>query len=196
MGSFANGLFSLLLGWLQSVVSFLWAALSGNRGSAALSWLYEHWLLLAVLLCVFGGTADLIVYLIRWRPIQVWRSFFRRMRMRKSEPELPGESGEEWETSLQDTPSPYSEEEAERVRRRAALEEETQLAASHRESAEASLRRSRRRGIASPLFTENGQRSGLSAAPQEVFNTQDTYHKPIYPRKWRTGARQDGTADE
>ena len=66
MGSFANGLFSLLLGWLQSVVSFLWAALSGNRGSAALSWLYEHWLLLAVLLCVFGGTADLIVYLIRW----------------------------------------------------------------------------------------------------------------------------------
>ena len=76
MGSFANTLFTLLLGWLQGIVSALWSAFTNENGQSLVTWIGRHWLLIAGILCVIGLTADLCVYVFRWKPFRVWRSFF------------------------------------------------------------------------------------------------------------------------
>lgn len=78
MGSFANSLFRILLGWLQTVVYMVWGAVNTSGGSF-LQWIGNHWILLAVLLCLLGASADLVIYLFRWQPHKVWASFFRRI---------------------------------------------------------------------------------------------------------------------
>ena len=79
MNGFANGLFSVLLGWLRGLTEQIWALLSGDGGSF-LAWVGRNWIVLLILLCVIGSVADLIIYLIRWRPWRVWQSFFQRIR--------------------------------------------------------------------------------------------------------------------
>lgn len=78
MGSFANALFSGLLGWLQGAAAWLWRVFSGADAGAWMSWVLENWLPLTLLLCAAGVLIDFVVYLIRWQPYRVWRSFFGR----------------------------------------------------------------------------------------------------------------------
>lgn len=94
MGSFAGTIFSLLLGWLQGAVAWLWSAATSPTGSGLLNWLSDNWLPLTAVVCAVGIIVDLVVYLIRWRPYRVWASFFRRMTGRGAEnaPEEPDKS--------------------------------------------------------------------------------------------------------
>lgn len=78
MGQFASMLFSALLGWVQTAASWLWGLLTNADGNAWLKWLMDHWLLLAIILCLGGLVIDFVVYLIRWQPYRVWRSFLSR----------------------------------------------------------------------------------------------------------------------
>ena len=80
MGSFANTLFSTLLGWVQSVASTLWSLFTNAKSHGVLRWIGEHWILIAAILCVIGLAVDLGVYLVRWRPYKVWKSFLKRRR--------------------------------------------------------------------------------------------------------------------
>lgn len=80
MGSFANTLFTILLGWLRGAVSAVWSAFTSEKGNSFLNWIGSHWILIAVILCVIGLAADLCVYLLRWKPFEVWRSFLFRNR--------------------------------------------------------------------------------------------------------------------
>lgn len=84
MSSFANTVFSMLLGWVRGAVAGLWALMS-EEGGGALKWLGEHWLELTVALCILGTLVDVTVHLIRWRPYKVWASFFRRLRSKGTE---------------------------------------------------------------------------------------------------------------
>ena len=79
MGSFANSMFSVLLGWVSGAVNWLWGLCTSEESSGLTAWLGEHWLGLAAALCVVGMLADLVVYMVRWRPYKVWASFFRRL---------------------------------------------------------------------------------------------------------------------
>ena len=79
MGSFANALFSVLLGWIQGTVSWLWNLIASADAGAWMNWVMNNWLPLLVLLCVAGLAVDLLVYLVRWQPYRVWRSFLSRM---------------------------------------------------------------------------------------------------------------------
>ncbi|MBR3764840.1 MAG: hypothetical protein IKK57_09880 [Clostridia bacterium] len=73
MGNFANTLFSVLLGWVQQAVAWLWS-LGGSEGASGLmGWILDNWLILAVGLCLLGVAVDLVVYIIRWQPYRVWR---------------------------------------------------------------------------------------------------------------------------
>ena len=45
-----------------------------------LAWIGENWKALTLILCLIGIVVDAIIYVIRWRPFQVWASFFRRIR--------------------------------------------------------------------------------------------------------------------
>ncbi len=76
MGSFANSLFKVMLGWLQAVVSAVWSAFTSENGSSLFNWIGQHWILIAVILCVIGLAADLCVYILRWKPYKVWKNFF------------------------------------------------------------------------------------------------------------------------
>ncbi|MBO7664119.1 MAG: hypothetical protein J6U01_12210 [Clostridia bacterium] len=102
MGSFANALFNGLFGWLQSAVRSLWDVFSKDPKQSFLAWVGDHWILLAVLLCAAGLLCDLGVYLLRWQPFRVWRSYWERRRSRKEEPE------EETETGVQDPEPVFS----------------------------------------------------------------------------------------
>ena len=67
MGSFANALFTMLLGWMQGAVSTVWNAFTTDNSNSFLFWVGRHWLIIAGFLCVFGLTLDLIVFLLRRR---------------------------------------------------------------------------------------------------------------------------------
>lgn len=87
MGSFANTLFTILLGWLQGIVSAVWSAFTTENGQSLFSWIGKYWILIAGILCMIGLTADLCVYVFRWKPYRVWKSFFSR----RKGPEEPSE---------------------------------------------------------------------------------------------------------
>ena len=89
MGSFANTMFSVLLGWVRGTVNWLWGLFSSEESGGLTAWLGEHWLGLAAALCVAGMLADLVVYMVRWRPYKVWASFFRRLFGRNKRQEEP-----------------------------------------------------------------------------------------------------------
>jgi hypothetical protein len=213
MGSFMNQLFTLMLGWLQGLGSMLWNAFTAPGEQGLLAWAGKYWIPLAIGLCLAGALADLGVYLVRWRPMDVWKSFLRRRRHGNAEqgmdarmtseapeegpdPETAGPSGrvnlpgkDEGQAGL------YRREAEERSRRMAALAEEEQAALNHREEAERSLRTSRRRRrFSGELFTE-GREGGITA-PQDLFNAEHTYHQPVYPRKWKTNGEQHESADD
>ena len=72
MGQFANTLFSMLLGWVQTAAAELWGLITQADASAWLKWLVENWLPLTLALCIGGVMIDFIVYLIRWQPYRMW----------------------------------------------------------------------------------------------------------------------------
>ena len=78
MGSFANSLFKIMLGWLQTAVSAVWSAFTSENGSSVFNWIGKHWILLAGILCAVGLVTDLCVYIFRWKPYKVWKSFFSK----------------------------------------------------------------------------------------------------------------------
>ncbi len=80
MGSFANTFLRVLLGWVQVAASSIWALVTSSEGENLFAWLGRNYLTLAVLLCIAGMVVDGVVHWFRWRPFEVWRSFFRRMR--------------------------------------------------------------------------------------------------------------------
>ena len=75
MGNFANTLFSVLLGWVQSAVSWLWQLVGADGASGLMGWVLDNWLLLTIALCLVGVAVDVVIYLIRWQPYRVWRFF-------------------------------------------------------------------------------------------------------------------------
>ena len=89
MGSFANTLFTIMLGWIQAAASAIWSAFTTENGGSFLQWIGRNWFILAVILCVIGMVIDFGIYLLRWRPVRVWKSFFRRLRHGKEEAEEP-----------------------------------------------------------------------------------------------------------
>ena len=81
MGMFANTLFSVLLGWVQTAASWLWSLVTNTSVSAWLRWLLDYWLALVILLCLAGAVVDFAVYFFRWQPYRVWGKFLRRKKV-------------------------------------------------------------------------------------------------------------------
>lgn len=78
MSGFANTVFTLLVGWFQTVVSLIWSGLSGKDDGNVLTWIGNHWIVIVIILCVIGSIVDLSVYIARWKPFVVIRSYFAR----------------------------------------------------------------------------------------------------------------------
>lgn len=72
MGSTA--VMNVMLGWLKGVASWILGLfdLAGSSGFSPLSWLSENWLHILIVLLIAGVAADVLVWLLRWRPHWVW----------------------------------------------------------------------------------------------------------------------------
>jgi hypothetical protein len=100
MGSLANTLFTIMLGWVQAAASSIWSAFTTENGGSFFRWIGRNWIILAAILCAIGLIVDLGIYLFRWRPLQVWKSYFNRLRHKE---EVPEES-EQSEQTAESTP--------------------------------------------------------------------------------------------
>ena len=87
MGSFANTVFSIMLGWVQGIVSMVWNALTSKGGNNLLQFIGNNWIKIAIVLCALGLITDLCVYMFRWQPYKVWNTFWRKLHSRKTESE-------------------------------------------------------------------------------------------------------------
>ena len=79
MGSFANSMFSVLLGWVRGAADWAWKVLFNEEDGGLISWIGNNWVGLIIALCIICMAVDIIVHLLRWRSHRVWISFFRRL---------------------------------------------------------------------------------------------------------------------
>lgn len=72
MGSTA--VMNIMLGWLKSVARWVLGLfdLAGVNAFSPLEWLSQHWITILIAIMIAGVAADIIVWLIRWRPYWVW----------------------------------------------------------------------------------------------------------------------------
>ena len=91
MGQFANMLFSVLLGWVQSAAAEVWSLVTNADVSLWLRWLLDNWLPLTLWLCVGGVVIDFVVYLVRWQPYRMWKRYLHRLRRKDEEDATPQE---------------------------------------------------------------------------------------------------------
>ncbi len=211
MGTLGNSVFQIMMGWLRNLSMEVWSAVTSPEGGSLLTWIGQHWLMLAVILCAGGLITDALVYLFRWRPDLVWRSFFRRMRRRRKEREEAAEEVPEETAEPAGPPvSAYSGETsgrgwrweeagAPRVSREAPAypeeegsfhaypdepfdEEETPEETTARFE-QAILPRRRRMRVRTLLSDEETRTE--TAPPQQLIDRREAYRRPVYPHSWR-----------
>lgn len=83
MNAFANWLFTLLLGWTGGMANRAWNTVVNASGGIS-DFFSRYWLLLVVGLILLGTVMDYAVWLVRWRPYLVWRSWLRRLTQRRA----------------------------------------------------------------------------------------------------------------
>ena len=78
--SFAYTVVNGMLSWLKGFASWVLRlfGLAGSGGVSPLEWLSDHWLQLLIILLIIGVAADIVIWLILWRPYWVW---FRKKRI-------------------------------------------------------------------------------------------------------------------
>ena len=74
----SNAIVNAMLSWLKGLAGWVLRLFNLSRGFSPLKFLADSWLELLVFLLIVGMAADLIIWLIRWRPHWVW---FRRKRV-------------------------------------------------------------------------------------------------------------------
>lgn len=182
MGNFANTLFSVLLGWVQSAAAWLWGLIGADGADGLMGWVLDHWLMLAICLCLLGVAVDLIVYVFRWQPYRVWLSFWRREPAEEAEPAAPVEEEPmQWVYATGETaPEPYPPVQA-------IPEEPTPQLAPERTVQRVIPARRRR--------TADGSVEYVLPPTGDV---QQGYHQPYYPPQWHTSEHQptDGGTQE
>jgi hypothetical protein len=198
MGSFANSIFTILLGWFQSVIYSIWNAFTTNQNGSLLAWIGRNWKILAVFLCLAGLVLDFAVYMARWKPFKVWASFFRSRKMRKQQTGLSPayevsseEEGnfapEETVTEVYDEPTAAAPEQ--RFTRYSDYEPERNPGT---EEIEQRIVRAGRRRRSARLMSELNDGQGSPIPPvDEIINSDDAYYKPVYPKNWREQENYD-----
>ena len=102
----------MLLGWMQGLISMIWSALTSEHGNSFLQFIGNNWIKIVLILCGIGFIADLAVYVFRWQPYKVWRTFIRKHQKKKiADSEEPEENEEGF-----DVPEP-AEIKPEKIRR-------------------------------------------------------------------------------
>ena len=123
MGTLADSLFNLLMGWVRALVNAIWALFTTDH-TTLLEFLGKNWVLIVVVILAAGLAIDWLVWLIRWQPYHLWARRARRF-LRMPEPEREEKrkkrapSGDETQKmpvayAREDSGAPEEEEEEER----------------------------------------------------------------------------------
>ena len=123
MGTLADSLFNLLMGWVRALVNAIWALFTTDHTNL-LEFLGKNWVLIVVVILAAGLAIDWLVWLIRWQPYHLWARRARRF-LRMPEPEQDerrkkrAPSGDETQKmpaayAREDSGAPEEEEEEER----------------------------------------------------------------------------------
>ncbi len=199
MGTLANSVFQTLMGWIRTLCSEIWNTVTSPGNTTMLSWIGSHWKVLALLLCAGGMITDLIVYLFRWQPYRVWRSFFRRIIhgreeeneafMQQDEPEYNQPDPDTY-ISRNDYPEQTTGQEE-----TLSSEQEGNIQAWSRNEPEGTTETfeqailPRRRKV-TRLFTEPGEEN--YATPDQLIDRNEAYRRPVYPRRWKAEEGDQG----
>lgn len=199
MGTLANSFFRILMGWIRSLSSEVWKTITSPDSATILKWVGDHWKMLALLLCLAGLAADLIIYLFRWQPYRVWGSFFRRMRTREEDeeengevPENPEEPAAQAETEPAYIPAetsvqPFREQARERQEYEEPLSwrrEELEGTTAYFEQA---IRPNRKRRVRH-LFSDTNEET---VSPDRLIDQYAAYRRPVYPRNWKQDEKEE-----
>ncbi len=164
MGSLANSIFRLMLGWIQGIAAALWSAFTSEKGGSVFAWFGKHWIPIAIVLCVIGLVSDLCVYLVRWKPFRRWFGFLRHEKVEEKEVRIRPVTRKETETV------PVREEEAEqpaqprRRRRTAEYAESTENGHAYIPSEHASMPETvNERGYEPPVQPRNNRQPEYAA---------------------------------
>lgn len=164
MGSLANSIFRLMLGWIQGIAAALWSAFTSEKGGSVFAWFGKHWIPIAIVLCVIGLVSDLCVYLVRWKPFRRWFGFLRHEKVEEKEVRIRPVTRKETETV------PVREEEAEqpaqprRRRRTAEYAESTENGHAYNPSEHASMPETvNERGYEPPVQPRNNRQPEYAA---------------------------------
>ena len=85
MGTLADSLFTLLMGWVRALVNAIWALFTTDH-TTVLEFLGKNWIWIVAVILAAGLVIDWLVWLIRWRPYHLWAKRARRF-LRMPEPE-------------------------------------------------------------------------------------------------------------
>ena len=193
-GGYSNTIVNIMLGWLKGLASWVLRLFNLSGGISPLRFLANNWIQLLVILLLAGLAADLLVWLIRWRPHWVW---FRKKRVIINDKNFfAGEN----EFDEDDWQLPPEFARIERKRRRNWQDNDFVVAGKARRSREAREREEAMRGI-----------EGEPEAPKDVFrdgliniNTEqkfsDHYEDEVFsvsnlPQPEEGGAKQQPRTD-
>ena len=104
ISGYSSAIVDTMLGWLKGFANWVLRLfnLAGSVSVSPLLWLSHNWLRLLILFLIIGIAADVLVWLVRWRPHWVW---FRKERVIVeddrffSDDDIMSES--EWEEDLE-----------------------------------------------------------------------------------------------
>ena len=210
MGSFANTVFSLLLGWLQTVASMIWNSLTEKDNESIFQFIGRNWILITLILCLAGLVIDFAVYLFRWEPYKVWMSFWKKISSKEhneetvtgsaddeekesfsqntfdSEPVFPAEyeSGNNAYADTGDTDSERFLCSGDVIKQETASDEKT-------ENLFRRDVRNRHRRRFNSILGDTGDEELHYYNPRPMMDEKDAYHAPVYPEKWRENREQD-----
>lgn len=190
MNNFASSLLSLLLSFTRSLANGALSLFQGTSGSF-LGWIGKHWIVLACVLVLAGWVTDAIVYILRWRPQYVWRSFWHRLFRSKDDRQAEQRFDEGYDQGLgnypfMDEPIPDVAEspDADPLFRAITHYDVSTSEASQPEDASASVvrrRRSARHSRRFRIFRRHAASRSENSASSSASRTRDAFHEVIYP---------------
>ena len=92
MGTLADSLFTVLMGWVRALVNSIWALFSADH-TTLLEFFGKNWMLIALVIIAAGLVVDWLVWLVRWQPYHLWALRVRRL-LRLPSPEEEEEEEE------------------------------------------------------------------------------------------------------
>ena len=112
---YANAIVNAMLGWLKGLAGWVLRLFNLSGGFSPLRFLADNWLELLMLLLIIGVSADLVIWLIRWRPHWVW--FHKKRVIINDKNFFAGENEYDDEDDWEQSAEPARGERANRPRR-------------------------------------------------------------------------------